>query len=72
MEDTKNILIALGRLEGKVESLISTQQHHNEELGRLDKRMRTLEQGKSALMGAAAAVGGLASFAVSWIFRNST
>ena len=71
MEDTRDILIALGRLEGKVESLISMQQHHNEELGRLDKRMRTLEQGKSALMGAAAAVGGLASFAVSWIFRNS-
>ena len=71
MEDTRDILIALGRLEGKVESLISMQQHHNEELGRLDKRMRTLEQGKSALMGAAAAVGGSASFAVSWLFRNS-
>ena len=72
MEDTKNILIALGRLEGKVESLISMQQHHNEELGRLDKRLRTLEQGKSALMGVAATVGGMASLVVSWIFRNST
>ena len=72
MEDTKNILIALGRLEGKVESLISMHHAHNEELGRLDKRLRTVEQGKSAIMGAAAAVGATVSIIISWLFRNST
>ena len=70
MENSRDILIALGRLEGKVESLITMQQHHNEELGRMDKRVRLLEQGKSAILGVAAVVGSLAAAAVSWLFRN--
>jgi len=70
MENSRDILIALGRLEGKVESLITMQQHHNEELGRMDKRLRILEQGKSAILGVAAVVGSLAAAAVSWLFRN--
>ena len=63
----EEILMALGRLEGKVDSLITTQAVHNEELARHDKRLRELEQSKSWLLGAAATVGALASILVNVI-----
>ena len=56
------ILIALGRLEGKVDALITRQSLHDEELDRHDKRLRELEQSKSWLIGAAAASGAFAGF----------
>ena len=71
MENSRDILIALGRLEGKVESLITMQQHHNEELGRMDKRLRLLEQGKAAILGVAAVVGSITAATVSWVLRNT-
>ena len=62
MESNDQILVALGRLEGKVDALISRQAVHDEELQRHDVRLRQLEQGRSWLLGAAAVLGGLASF----------
>ena len=53
------ILVALGRLEGKVDALIARQAVHDEELDRHDKRLRELEQSKSWLLGMAAAAGKL-------------
>ena len=70
MEDTKDILMALGRLEGKMESLIHMHRAQSEELGRLDKRVRGLEQGKSALLGGAAVVGSIAATFISWMFKE--
>lgn len=70
MEDTRDILMALGRLEGKVESLIHLQRSHAEEMDRIDKRVRLLEQGRSALLGGAAVVGAVAATIISWIFKE--
>tara|TARA_Y100001937_G_scaffold54304_1_gene74936 strand:+ start:136 stop:345 length:210 start_codon:yes stop_codon:yes gene_type:complete len=61
MDSDNQILIALGRLEGKVDALISRQAVHDEELQRHDVRLRNLEQGRSWLLGAAAVVGALVS-----------
>ena len=61
------ILIALGRLEGKVDALIARQAVHDEELDRHDKRLRDLEQSKAWLLGASAAVGALAAFVMNFI-----
>lgn len=72
MEDSRDIMLALGRLEGKVEALITMQNSHNEDLGRLDKRVRLLEQGKAALYGGAAVAGALAAAIFSWIFQDIT
>lgn len=72
MDDSREILLALGRLEGKVEALISLQNSHGEELDRIDKRVRLLEQGKAALFGGAAVVGALAASIISWIFKDIT
>tara|TARA_R100000742_G_C4198512_1_gene28352 strand:- start:175 stop:384 length:210 start_codon:yes stop_codon:yes gene_type:complete len=65
MESDNQILIALGRLEGKVDALIARQAIHDEELQRHDVRLRQLEQGRSWLLGAAAVIGAVASFIAS-------
>lgn len=67
MENSKDILLALGRLEGKVESLISMQRATEEHVNSLDRRLRTLEQGRSYLLGIAAAIGAASSALFSWI-----
>lgn len=69
MEDSKDILLALGRLEGKVESLIAMQRATDDRLVNLERRIRTLEQGKSYIMGAAAAIGAATSALISWIAK---
>ena len=62
MEPNDQILVALGRLEGKVDALITRQALHDEDIQRLDTRLRQLEQGRSWLLGADAVVGAIASF----------
>tara|TARA_Y100001938_G_scaffold150784_1_gene243432 strand:- start:765 stop:980 length:216 start_codon:yes stop_codon:yes gene_type:complete len=61
------ILIALGRLEGKVDALITRQAIHDEELDRHDKRLRELEQSRAWILGAAAVIGAIAAFLVNMI-----
>tara|TARA_R100001082_G_scaffold80977_1_gene47945 strand:- start:591 stop:797 length:207 start_codon:yes stop_codon:yes gene_type:complete len=63
----EEILVALGRLEGKVDALITRQSLIDEELGRQEKRIRTLEQSKSWVLGAAAMVGGAVSLLIRFI-----
>ena len=58
----EELLLALGRLEGKVDSLITSLAVHAEELNRLDLRVRNLEQSRSWMLGAAAVIGAAASF----------
>jgi len=70
MEDTRDILMALGRLEGKVESLIHLQRTHAEDMDRLDKRVRLLEQGRASLIGGATVVSAIAATLISWIFKD--
>ena len=64
METDDQILLALGRLEGKVDSLVSRQKVIDDELDKHESRLRSLEQGKSWMLGAAAAIGALVSFLV--------
>lgn len=56
-----DLLLAIGRLEGKVDSILATMRQHGEELDRLDSRVRKLEQSRSWMLGAAGVVGALAS-----------
>ena len=65
----KDILLALGRLEGKVEALIAMQRSTDDQVNGLDRRIRALELGKSWLMGAAAAIGAATSALISWVSR---
>ena len=63
----EELLLALGRLEGKVDSLITSMAVHDEELQRLDHRIRQLEQSRSWMLGAAAVIGAAASFLMQFI-----
>ena len=62
MAASDDLLLAIGRLEGKVDSILATMTHHGEELERLDHRLRKLEQSKSWMLGAAAVIGALSSY----------
>lgn len=61
------ILLALGRLEGKVDSLITQQVRTQEDIDLLDRRVRALEGSKAVLFGACTAVGAVASYLVNLI-----
>jgi hypothetical protein len=56
-----DLLLALGRLEGKVDSLIATQRSQNDSLNNHDKRIRNLENSRSLMLGAAAVVGAISA-----------
>lgn len=65
MNDTPDqILLALGRLEGKVDSLIAQQVRTMEDIDLLDSRVRVLEGSKAWMIGAATVVGAATSFLV--------
>ena len=64
---SEELLLALGRLEGKVDSLITRQAIHDEALDRIDTRVRQLESSRSWLMGASAAIGASISLLFQWL-----
>lgn len=54
---TDSIERSLGRLEGKVDGIINTQQEAKESLDRLENRTSTLERWRSQMLGGAAVAG---------------
>jgi hypothetical protein len=58
------ILLALGRLEGKVDALISQQARHQKQLDILDSRICRLEGSKALLVGMCTALATAASYVV--------
>lgn len=63
----EEVLIALGRLEGKVDAMMTSLRIQQEELQRLDVRVRELEQSKAWLLGAAAVISFLSGLVVKFI-----
>ena len=61
MTTQDDLLLAIGRLEGKVDALIATQRAQDDSLNHHDKRIRTLENSRSLMLGAAAVIGALSS-----------
>ena len=66
----EELLLALGRLEGKADSLITSLAVHDEELQRLENRIRHLENSRSWMLGAAAVIGAVASFLLQFIIMD--
>ena len=60
------ILIALGRLEGKMDSLITRQAVHDKTLEKHDTRIRNLELSRSWILGAAAMISITVSYLINW------
>ena len=66
------LFLAIGRLEGKVDSLISMQSRQSEELKEHDHRLRSLEHSRGYMLGWAAAIGATVSFIANYMIRAIT
>ncbi|MBN9564879.1 MAG: hypothetical protein J0G29_02105 [Alphaproteobacteria bacterium] len=64
---TNKILLLLGRLEGKVDSLLSSQSDTNEDIKTHDKRLSKLERAQAYLAGALALCSIIASLVIKHI-----
>jgi len=53
------IMLAIGRLEGKVDSLLARQDELQTAIQRLESRVHDLEGHKHRMLGAAAVIGGI-------------
>ena len=63
------LFLAIGRLEGKVDSLLSMQGHQQDQIKSHDGRIRVLENARHHFMGYAAAVGAGVSILVNYISK---
>ena len=59
------IMLAIGRLEGKVDTLIQMQRIQEDQIKNHEDRLRQLEHSKSYAMGIAAAIGAIVSTVMS-------
>ena len=66
----ENLFLALGRLEGKVDSILALQKAQEEQIKEHDHRLRALESSKAFLMGGAAIVGAAASTFVNFLINK--
>ena len=67
MTPDQSLLVAIGRLEGKLDAIVHHQQSLEDRMIAHDLRLRELENSKSALYGVAAFIGSLTAGAVSLI-----
>ena len=64
------LFLAIGRLEGKVDSLLVMQQRTQEELKDHDIRLRSLEHSRGYMLGWAAAIGAACSIAANYFIKH--
>ena len=64
------LFLVIGRLEGKVDSLLSMQGHQQDQLKNHDSRLRLLEHARGQIMGYAAAVGAGMSILVNYFSKH--
>jgi hypothetical protein len=72
MSNEQSVLVAIGRLEGKMDSLLAMQHKFESKLDAHDKRLRDLENHKAYSLGVAAAVGSAMSLVVSYIWNKQS
>ena len=64
------LFLAIGRLEGKVDSILAQQSRQNDELKAHDNRLRSLEHSRGYMLGWAAAIGAMFSFAANYLIKH--
>lgn len=62
-----SIMLAIGRLEGKVDSILSRQDELQVGIQRLESRVHDLEGHKHRILGAAAVIGGVVAILTRFI-----
>lgn len=68
----ETLFLTLGRLEGKVDTLLSLQKVQEEQIKEHDLRIRSLENSKAFLMGISAIIGAAVSAAFSLMGKYLT
>lgn len=56
MQSDHEVMLAIGRLEGKLDSILQMRQQQQQEIKDLDGRVRHLEHARSLIIGGAGAV----------------
>lgn len=71
-ESNEQLFLAIGRLEGKMDSLIALKQKLEEQVLAQDERLRSLEHSRSSFFGVTAAIGAVVSAGVAFLTRYWT
>lgn len=69
MSPEHDVMLAIGRLEGKLDSLIQLRQQQQQEIRDLDTRVRALESAKSLIIGGAGIVSASVTLLLNFINR---
>lgn len=69
MSQEHDVMLAIGRLEGKLDSLIQLRQQQQQEIRDLDTRVRALESAKSLIIGGAGVVSASVTLLLNFINR---
>ena len=72
MHGESEMMLAIGRLEGKVDTLIQMQRIQEDQIKNHEERLRQLEHSRSFTMGMAAAIGAGVSVALNLIVKAIT
>lgn len=62
------VLVAIGRIEGKIETMAHNQTHLTERIAKLEERIAELELSRAWFLGWAAAVGAAAGIISKYVF----
>lgn len=68
--DNSNVMLLLGRIDGKLDSALSRIDQHDDTLEKHDERITKLETGKAWVLGYAAAVSGTIGLALQFLLKG--
>lgn len=68
--DNSNVMLLLGRIDGKLDSALSRIDQHDDTLEKHDVRITKLETGKAWVLGYAAAVSGAIGLALQFLLKG--
>jgi len=66
---TEELFLAIGRLEGKVDSLIAMQSHQQDQIKEHDTRIRSREHSRGDMLAWSAAIGASMSLVANYLIR---
>jgi hypothetical protein len=69
MQSDHEVMLAIGRLEGKLDSLLQLRHQQQEDIKEMDSRIRTLEHSKSLVIGGAGALSAIVTIIINFLHK---